>query len=309
MKMEFIERFMIPEGMRIPVLGGIIYRTFTKIRRKRVSKIQINTLSLNRQKRDKKLIFTLTSFPDRINSVQNTLKTLFTQSMKPDRVILWLAESEFEGKELPDSVKEFQKVGLEVRYCDNYFEHKRYYKLLGEQKEDELIVMFDDDILFPKYLVERLYNKWKEFPTAIVCERGQTIEIAADGGVGNPGRWSAIGSAGVKEPSFGVLISPGGGCLVPPNALFCDACNTEKIEKYALKTGDLWLMFMAAQNDTKVVRPFRYHRIFILSEDEQAVQLGRDGIYQGRYIKVFVALSKAYPKAYANIMASANKKS
>ena len=83
------------------------------------------------------------------------------QSMKPDRVILWLAKDEFEEFEFPESIREFQKVGLEIRYCDNLFGHKRYYKLVEEQKSDECIVMFDDDILFPKYMVERLYNVWK----------------------------------------------------------------------------------------------------------------------------------------------------
>lgn len=52
------------------------------------------------------------------------------QSMKPDRVILWLAKDEFENFEFPESIREFQKVGLEIRYCDNLFGHKRYYKWL-----------------------------------------------------------------------------------------------------------------------------------------------------------------------------------
>lgn len=301
MKMDFFEKIMIPERVRIPVLGGVLYRALSKRARKNIRKIEINTLSLNKEPRDTTLTFTLTTFPDRIDSVQYTLRSIFNQSMKPDRVVLWLAKEEFEGRELPESIKEFQKIGLEVRFCENMFGHKRYYQLIPEQKDNELIVMFDDDILFPRHLVTRLYETWKNNPDCVVCDRGQVFELNPDGEVLNPGRWSSISPVGVKKPSFRVLASPGGGCLIPPNALYKDACNTELIKKYAIKTGDIWLMFMAVQNDTKIIRSYRYHRTFILSEKEQTVQLGREAIYQGRYVQTFNDLAKAYPHAYENI--------
>lgn len=302
MKMDFWERIMIPERVRVPLLGGIWYRVLTKAARKRINKIDMSSLSLNQEKRDFILTYTLTSFPDRIDTVQHTLKSLFTQSLKPDRVILWLAKEEFDGNEFPQSIKDFQKIGLEIKFCENMFGHKRYYKLIEEQKENELVVMFDDDILFPKNLVERLYDTWKENPQCIVCDRGQVLTFENDGSVMNPGRWSTNSNVGIKKPSFRVLASPGGGCLIPKGALYKDASNTEIINKYALKTGDIWLMFMAAQNDTKIVRTYKYHRIFILSEDTQTVQLGKEAIYQGRYLKTFSDLSEAYPHAYKNMI-------
>lgn len=94
-------------------------------------------------------------------------------------------------------------------------------------------------------------------------------------------------------PSYRILASPGGGCLFPPRAFYKDANNTDIIRKYALKTGDIWLMFMAVQNDTKIIRTYQYHRTFILSEQEQTVQLGKEAIYQGRYIKTFYDLCQS----------------
>ncbi len=301
MKMDFWERVMLIEGVRIPVLGGILYRMLCKKARKDVEKINIKDLSLNKEPRETELVFTLTSFPDRIDTVQYTLRTLFNQSMKPDRVILWLAEEEFQGVELPQSIKDFQSIGLEVRYCENMFGHKRYYKLLPEQKENELIVMFDDDILFQKYTVERLYDKWEKYPDCIVCERGQVMTFT-DNKVMNPGRWSSTSAIGVNDPSFRILASPGGACLLPYNALYKDATNTAIINEIALKTGDIWLMFMAVANDTKIIRSHKNHRTFIQYEDKQTVQLGHEAIYQGRYEKTFAELSKKYPHAYENMM-------
>ncbi len=301
MKMTFSERLMIPESVRIPYFGGVLHRALSRYARKQVRKIDISSLSLNKEPRETTLTFTLTSFPARINTVQYTLRTLFTQSVKPDRVVLWLSSEEFDGVELPDSIKEFQKVGLEVRFCENLLGHKRYYKLIEEQKDNELIVMFDDDILFPKYLVERLYTTWKKFPNCVVSERGLLLTFDGEK-ILNPGYWSPISKVGLKKPSYRLLSGPGGGCLLPPGALYKDACDPEIIKKLALRADDLWLMFMMVQNDVRVIRTHRYHRIFVLYEPHQEVQLGKEATYDGHYEKSLASLIDAYPHAFDNMV-------
>lgn len=305
-KMSFWERIMIPEGIRIPILGGFIYKSLSSLAKRRIKRIKYEDLELNKQKREHILTCTLTTFPDRIDSVQYTVKSLFNQSVKPDRIVLWLAEEEFRRKEFPDSIKELQKRGLEIRYCDNLFGHKRNYKFIEEQKVNELLIMFDDDIIFPYYMIERLYDKWKEYPNAIICDRGQLLTFDGDE-VLNPGRWSSISDVGLDSPSYRILASPGGGCLVPPNSLYKDANDPEKIKKYALRTDDIWLMFMAAQNNTKILRTYKHHRIFILSESQQTVQLGKEAIYNGGYMRTFEALAEKYPHAYNNMISEINQ--
>lgn len=300
-KMDFWERIMIPERVRIPFWGGVIYKLLSRFARRKVKRLKYEELVLNQDARKHILTCTLTTFPDRIDSVQYTIKSLFNQSVKPDRIVLWLAEEEFHNFKFPDSIIELQKRGLEIRYCDNLYGHKRYYKLLDEQKDNELLIMFDDDIIFPYYMIERLYDKWKEYPDAIICDRGQLLTFNGDE-VLNPGRWSSISEVGIDSPSYRILASPGGGCLVPPGSLYKDANNPDKIKKYAIKTGDIWLMFMAVQNNTKIIRTYKYHRTFILSESQQTVQLGKEAIYNGRYIQTFKDLAEAYPLAYRNML-------
>lgn len=300
-KMDIWERIMLPEGMRIPLLGGWLYQSLSAIARKRIAKLPFEALSLNKEKRDTILTCTLTTFPDRIDTVQYTIKSLFNQSVKPDRIVLWLASSEFENFQFPESINRLQERGLEIRYCDNYFGHKRYYKMIEEQKENECIIMFDDDILFPYCLIERLYDKWLQFPDCVICERGQVMTFDGDK-ILNPGRWSSTSDEGIDKPSYKILASPGGGCLFPPKALYKDANNTDMISKYALKTGDIWLMFQTVQNDTKILRAHKLHRTFIQSERVQTVQLGKEAIYLGRYVKTFEDLSLIYPHAYQNMI-------
>lgn len=292
---------MLPEGMRIPLLGGWLYQSLSSIARKRIAKLPFESLSLNKEKRDTILTCTLTTFPDRIDTVQYTIKSLYNQSVKPDRIVLWLASSEFENFQFPESINRLQERGLEIRYCDNYFGHKRYYKMIEEQKENECIIMFDDDILFPYCLIERLYDKWLQFPDCVICERGQVMTFDGDK-ILNPGRWSSTSDEGIDKPSYKILASPGGGCLFPHKALYKDANNTDMISKYALKTGDIWLMFQTVQNDTKILRTHKLHRTFIQSERVQTVQLGKEAIYLGRYVKTFEDLALIYPHAYQNMI-------
>ena len=44
------------------------------------------------EKRDTRLIVSLTSFPARIKTVHQTINTLLRQTVKPDHIILWLSE-------------------------------------------------------------------------------------------------------------------------------------------------------------------------------------------------------------------------
>lgn len=300
-KLDFFEKIRRPEGKGIRGLTGALYRLVSLIQRNYFKNLNETKLSLNKEKREHILTCSLTSFPDRINTVAQTIKSLMHQSLKPDRVILWLAKEEFQGKELPESIKKLEQIGLEIRYCENYFGHKRYYKLIEEQKPTELIILADDDILFPFKMIERLYSKWLDFQNCIVCDRGQYIPFGSPSML-NPSKWSSISEIGVNKPSFKILASPGGGCLIPPNALYKDANNLEKISKFALKTGDLWLMFMAIENDTKIIRTHRYHRPFILSEDQQTIELGKEAIFKGGYEKTLNTLIQEYPHAYKNML-------
>ena len=52
------------------------------------------------EEREKQLIVTLTSFPERINEVHLCINTLLNQTLKPDKIILWLAEEEFPNKNM-----------------------------------------------------------------------------------------------------------------------------------------------------------------------------------------------------------------
>ena len=56
-------------------------------------------LGITENKRDTKIIVSLTSFPERMDDVHYTLYSLLNQEFKPDEIILWLSQEEFPNKE------------------------------------------------------------------------------------------------------------------------------------------------------------------------------------------------------------------
>mgnify|MGYP000808865909 FL=1 len=101
------------------------------------------------KKREQKIIVSLTSFPKRIDTLWITVETLLRQSMKPDEIILWLAEEQFNGIDsLPKALLEQQKRGLTIRFCDDLRSHKKYYYTMQEYPRD-IVILVDDDMFYP----------------------------------------------------------------------------------------------------------------------------------------------------------------
>lgn len=76
------------------------------------------------------IIVSLTSFPARINMVHETIDTLLEQTLKPDKIVLWLTKNQFPNgdKDLPSNLLRQKKFGLEIEYYEENI--KSYTKLL-----------------------------------------------------------------------------------------------------------------------------------------------------------------------------------
>lgn len=302
MNRRVIEHLKIPEAIRVPVLGGILYRILTKWENKILDKTKITQNALNTKKRDVFITVSLTSFPARINYVHKAIKSLMLQSVKPDRIILWLATEQFPEKRLPKELTDLKEFGLQINWCEDLYGHKKYYYCIKEQKPYEVIITYDDDIIYPVDSIKRLIKTHKKNPDCLICERAQAIDYERDGSIKNPGRWKTISSLGVKVPSFSLNPSPGGGCLIPYNAFYKDAYDTKKIRTLAYKNDDLWYMFMAAEKGTKTVKTQKYHKSFTLIENSQDFQMATENIIGNKNLAVMDTLSKEYPKAYSRII-------
>lgn len=302
MNRRFTERLKLPESVRIPFFGGKWYQFLQKLDNKAIQKEPLSGYMLNTAPRDEIVIASLTSFPARIEYVHLAIKSLMLQSYKPDRIILWLAEEQFPDRILPKNLTDLEQYGLEIKWCEDLYGHKKYYYCIQEQKENEVVITFDDDILYPIDCIKRLIAKHREFPDCLVCERAQAILYREDGSLENPGYWTVISDVGIHKPSYSLNPSPGGGCLIPYRAFYKDAYDPKVFCELAYKNDDLWYMFMAAQNGTRTIKTRKYHKIFSLIAGSQTVQMATENVVGNKNIEIMKILASHYPEAFNRIL-------
>ncbi len=198
---------------------------------------------VNSEKKIPELVVSFTTYPKRIKSIYLVVQSLLMQTMKPDRLILWLAEEQFPGKEscLPDDLLNLTKYGLEIRWCRDL---KSYKKLIPTliAFPDSVVITVDDDLYYHPQMVERLYCEYKKNPSVIHCHRASKILISDEG------FYSAIpgGYDVYHKPTYLHKLTGCSGVCYPPHSLMDDVTNEALFMSLAPNNDDVWFWLMAA---------------------------------------------------------------
>lgn len=158
--------------------------------------------------------------------VSQVLESLYAQSMKPDRILLWLAEEQFPNHEanLPKELIDDAAAGkFELRWCDDIGSHKKYFYAMQEFPDDILITV-DDDIYYHPDTIKTLYSKHLAFPECIVGLHTKILLIDDSNNIVPYRKWPL--RVLIDYPSIQLVPMGGGGVLYPPNSV--DPCIFDK---------------------------------------------------------------------------------
>lgn len=210
-----------------------------------------NYSGVTAHKRDQKLIISLTSFPERLYDIHFCLYSLLNQTLKPDYVILWLAEEQFPNKELdiPEEVIKLKDNGLEIKWCDDL---RAYKKLIPSLKmyPNDLIVTADDDLFYSEDWLKQLYEEHVKYPNEIISQRSRKITLIGDKSFTSYDDWKFV--IDDELPSHYNFSTNGAGSLFPPNCLYKDIANEKLFRELSPHADDVWIWAMAVLNRTKV---------------------------------------------------------
>lgn len=200
------------------------------------------------EKRNPQLIVSLTSFPARIRVVAKTINTLLRQTVKPDKLILWLADSQFPNKEqdLPAELLKLKEYGLKIRWCEDLRSYKKLVPALREFPND-IIVTADDDLYYQEDWLESLYNEYLKAPQNVYTRRSTGV-------VKSKGCFRIIPHYDNRNyaPTYINQIMGGAGTLYPPHSLHPDVLNVEKCMSLVPTYDDIYFWAMAVANGTKI---------------------------------------------------------
>lgn len=205
------------------------------------------------EKRDKKVIISLTTIPSRLGKVWLTTESLLRQSEKPDKIILWLAEDEFWGIEIPIELEKQKKRGLEIRYCKDLKSYKKFYYTMLEYRNGYVLTV-DDDFIYSDRLLAEMMDASACYPDCIICNHAHKIRTDKNG-IFPYLRWIRYENRKIKEdnPSFQNFFVGCGGVLFPVWLLDREIFRKDIFMKIAPTADDVWLNFNAWHSKVKIV--------------------------------------------------------
>ena len=198
-------------------------------------------------------IVSLTSYPARIGTIHETISSILSQTVVPERIMLWLAWEQFEHKkdDLPSDLLKLEAYGLEILFCDDLKPHKKYYYTMADYP-DAIVITMDDDVIYPSDTIEKLKESYIKHPRAVSAMRVHRMSFT--GGVLDPYEsWGFNDDSFYDSPSLLAMATGVGGVLYPPHCFSSEIFDKQDIYDTCLFGDDLWLKMNEVVNGIPTV--------------------------------------------------------
>ena len=226
----------------------------------------------------KELIISITSYPARIKTSVETIKSVLNQSLPNNtKVILYLSKEEFQDdRTLPC---ELRAMLSDKRFLIKYVEGNiRSYKKLIPALQDypeNPILTIDDDIVYPENFVRNLYEAYLVEPDQIHCNRARQVRFLKNGLFDHYSNWRLRIQQKPLTASFDSLFTGVGGVLYPPHSLYELVDDKKMFLKLCPNSDDIWFWCMAVLNGTKIHRIDQFISDFKQIDGTQETSLWR----------------------------------
>lgn len=189
------------------------------------------------------LIVSLTTYGKYIYDVCLAVESLLEQTVKPQKVILWISD-EFADDDIPQILRMQEQRGLEIRKTKDI---RSYKKLIPALKEfpSKPIITFDDDCIYPYDAVESLYRAYKRNADFIYFRVGRQLGLESK----NTFRpYNTAEKKYLPEPSPLNFPVGCGGVLYPPGCFDSEVFNEAVFTEICPCADDIWFKAMALKN-------------------------------------------------------------
>ena len=241
---------------KIVLSHKILYESYFFLSRKKINRNSLDRKITRFAKKDvphreavSDLIVSLTSYGDRLLDLKYALFSLVQQSVSPEKIVVWLGEGEI----VPDSLRHFEKHGVEFAFCKDV---RSYTKLMPAlcKYPGKYIVTADDDIFYKKKWLEKLWDTHLQYPSDKITHIAHEVSFDSEGRLLPYNEWAH----NVRAASGGKMCFPTGcgGTLYPPHPVTPDFLNESLYMRLAPNADDVWFYFMGilSGQNTRIVR-------------------------------------------------------
>src|SRR5437868_1242441 len=146
-------------------------------RRRQVRFIR-EVLASSRKSDDRRVIVSLSTVPERIGNLRPTIRSLLRQTRPPDEIVLAIPEFSIREQRpyvVPEQVSRWPR--LRVLDCrKDWGPATKFIPVVREElaagRGDTLIMVVDDDRMYPRDALETYLHYNKQMPDAALCFRG-----------------------------------------------------------------------------------------------------------------------------------------
>src|SRR6266699_7020184 len=239
------------------VLVILIALRFTLLRpgvRKRRQQVRFirETLAARRTFDNRRIIASLSTVPDRINNLRPTIRSLLKQTRPPDEIVLAIPEFSIREQQ-PYAVPEYvsRLPRLRVLHCRrDWGPATKFIPIVREElaagRGNTLVMVVDDDRIYPRDALETYLHYNKQLPDAALCFRGAPMPRDLD--------WrhaKMIRARELRQPQPAAVITGCGSYLIQPRFFDESLWDYSQAPKGAFYMDDIWISGCLARRNVK----------------------------------------------------------
>lgn len=204
---------------------------------------------LRKKEDESDIIVSLTSYGARISdTLPYALYSLLCQTRKPNRIIVWIDNENWNEDNLPTILKKLERLGVEFGFVEDI---RSYKKLIPALKmfPDNVIITVDDDLYYNPHTIEWLTDAYYASDKRTVFGTWAYQSQSSDGHYLPYSLWRDH----KDEKGSGEYSLIGcGGILYPPHIFDKEILNSDIFMKLAPTADDLWFWVMEKRQGISV---------------------------------------------------------
>jgi len=212
-----------------------------KKRRQQVRFIR-ETLAAHSALDNRRVIASLSTVPDRIHNLEPTIQSLLKQTRPPDEIVLTIPEFSIREQRsyvVPEYLSRLPRVRV-LRCPEDWGPATKFISVVREElavgQGDTLIMVVDDDRVYPRDALETYLHYNQQLSGAALCFRGAAMPRTLD--------WrdaKMIKASELRQPEAVAVITGCGSYLIQPRFFDETLWDYSPAPKGAFFMDDIWI--------------------------------------------------------------------
>jgi hypothetical protein len=210
------------------------------------------TLANGRKSDDPRVIVSLSTVPDRIDKLGPTIRSLLKQTRSPDEIVLAIPEFSIRERRpyiVPKYISRLPRVRV-LRCGKDWGPATKFIAAIQDElaagRDNTLIMVVDDDRVYPRDVLETYLHYNEQLPNAALCFRGAAMPSTFD--------WDdakMIYAKDLRQPRPVAVITGCGSYLVRPRFFDQSLWDYSKAPSVAFYIDDIWISAWLSRRGVK----------------------------------------------------------